>query len=671
MIATYFGAATDLASLRRSQDVSLKGATLEHIVKCCAEQQLSTRAVRCELGELSKLRTPCILHWRFNHFVVLKAATPKSLVLHDPARGVVIESMDTAAKVFTGVALEVTPSPKFHAGRPPLRLRLRNLWSTDAALSRKFAAGMVLALICEALLLTTPFYLQVVIDQVLGKGDSDLLVSIVVAFALLLVIQIAANVMRQLTFFYLGYVTVFDITTRVLRRLLQLPIRFFRSRELGDIQFRVQALGRIQSFIVQSMPALVLDSLFLVLIFFLMALYDSGLTLLVMAALLTWSLWRLAVLPLRLRLASDIAQAESGVQTHFLETLRSVQTIKVANGELQRETGWRELFADATNARIRSSNLSVVDSAIRQLIFSGTRIAVIYLLARKGLAGTLSIGMISAYVAYFGMFASRASGIVDRLFEYKLLDVPLGRLEDIVFSEEEFTADTRSGRAVGDIELRDVAYRYSKHEAAILQGCSMTVERGSFTAIAGPSGVGKSTLLQILALNETISGGEYLIDGKSSSHWQAAELRSQMAAVFQGDSLLKGSVAENIALFDSRIDRSRVVTAATEACIAAEIEALPMAYETRIGDLGSSLSRGQVQRLLLARAFYRRPGLLLLDEATSGLDHELEKRVVESIRRLSATRIVVTHSDLMLQAADSVLWLQEGRLLLSRPDLNV
>ena len=355
----------------------------------------------------------------------------------------------------------------------------------------------------------------------------------------------------------------------------------------------------------------------------------------------------------------------------FSETLRSVQTIKVANGELQREAGWRGLFAEATNIKIRSSNLSVADSAVRQLIFSGTRIAVIYLLAQKGLAGSLSIGMISAYVAYFGMFASRASGIVDRLFEYKLLDVPLGRLEDIVFSEEELAADSRPARPVGDIELRDVEYRYSRHEPAILQGCSMRAERGSFTAIAGPSAAGKSTLLQIVALNEAISGGEYLIDGKSSRCWQTADLRSKMAAVFQGDSLLKGSVAENIALFDDHIDRSRVVAAATEACIADEIDALPMGYETRIGDLGSSLSRGQIQRLLLARAFYRRPSLLLLDEATSGLDHGLERRVIESVRRQSATRIVVTHSDLMLQAADSVLWLHGGRLLLSRPDLNV
>ena len=199
----------------------------------------------------------------------------------------------------------------------------------------------------------------------------------------------------------------------------------------------------------------------------------------------------------------------------------------------------------------------------------------------------------------------------------------------------------------------------------------MNIHESGLTAIVGPSGVGKSTLLQLIAGHETISSGELLISGRPAHHWRPHNLRSQMAVVFQDDRLLKGSVAENIALFDSCLDTTRIRKVAAMACIADDIESLPMGYETRIGDLGSSLSRGQVQRILLARAYYRRPTLLLLDEATSGLDYALEKEVISGLCELPATRLVVTHSDLMLQAADTVLWLHEGRLLLSRPDLNV
>ncbi len=672
MIANYFGASADLTSLRRRNEASSKGASLGTIIRCCTELGLSPRAVRCNFQELNKLRTPCILHWRFNHFVVLKSVKTNSLVIHDPARGVVVESVDTAADAFTGVALEVTMARNFRTSKRLRRLKLGDLVTLDGGLSRKFVAGLLLALVCEVLLLATPFYLQIIIDHVLAKGDAILLDTLAIAFSVLLVIHSLANVMRQLTFHYLGHVTVFDITTRVLHRLLQLPIRFFRNRELGDIQHRVQSLGRIQSFVVQSVPALVLDSLFIVLITALMTIYDSKLTLLMVTVLLAWCAWRAAIFSISLRLSSDIAQAESAVQTHLLESLRAVQSIKVTNGETQRELEWRNLFADTTNTRIRVSNLQVVDGAVRQILFQGARIATVYMLAGRGLDGQISIGMISAYVAYLGMFTTRGCGIVDRVLEYKLLDVPLNRLADIVFSEEEpsesIAERSRSGQGLGDIELRNASFSYSRDEPAILKDCSVCFRQSRLTAIAGPSGVGKSTLLQLIAGNEQIGKGRLLFGGHPSSHWSVKDLRSQMAVVFQDDALLKGSVANNIALSASTIDRSRVRRAADQACIARDIEALPMGYETRIGDLGSALSRGQVQRILLARAFYRRPALLLLDEATSGLDYELEKDVVASLLKVDATIIVVTHSDLMLQAADTVLWLHEGQLQRSRPD---
>ena len=671
MIAAYFGVPTDLASLRRKQEVSLKGATLKSISRCCTQLGLSTRAVRCDFRELKKLRMPCILHWRFNHFVILKSVKEDRIVVHDPARGVVTESSVIASEAFTGIALEVVSAPRFQRAKPPSRLKLRDLVTSDGKLGRQFLAGLLLALICEILLLMTPFYLQIVIDQVLAKGDSPLLNTLAAAFSILLIIHVLANVMRQLTFSYLGHVTVFDITTRVLHRLLQLPIRFFRSRELGDIQHRVQSLGRIQTFVVQSIPALILDSLFVILIIGLMALYEPRLTLLMVVALGLWCGWRILILSLSLRLSSDIAQAEASVQTHFLETLRAVQSIKISNGESQRESEWRNLFADATNARIRTGNLHIVDGAVRQVLFQGARIVTIYLLAMRGLDGQISIGMMSAYVAYLGMFTTRACGIVDRVLEYKLLEVPLNRLADIVFSEEESCDSAGSNYPVGDIELRNISFSYTRDEPPILRDCSVRIREFGLTAIAGSSGIGKSTLLQIIAGHEKIAGGELLIGGRPAHHWSPPDLRNQMAVVFQGDSLLKGSVAENIALFDAYRDMERIRAAAAAACISRDIEALPMAYETRIGDLGSSLSRGQVQRILLARAYYRRPALLLLDEATSGLDYELEKQVITALCELPATKLVITHSDLMLQAADKVLWLHEGRLLLSRPDLNV
>jgi ATP-binding cassette subfamily B protein RaxB len=342
-------------------------------------------------------------------------------------------------------------------------------------------------------------------------------------------------------------------------------------------------------------------------------------------------------------------------------------------GEAARLSEWRNLFAAGINRKIQAGNLGILDSAIRQLLLQGLRILCIYLLAKKALEGQMSVGMVSAFVAYLGMFVARAGGIVDRITEFRLLEVPMERIADIVFAEKSLADEEDGGTtATGNqVELRHVAFSYSHNEPRILKDCSCRVAESGFTAIAGVSGAGKSTLLHLIAGVEAASDGEVLIGGLAVGNWQQRHLRTRVASVFQGDCLLKGSVAENIALFDNVWDMADVRRAARQACIHREIEALPMGYDARIADLGSSLSKGQAQRVLLARALYRKPKLLLLDEVTSGLDAELERRVVESIATLDATRVVITHSDRMLTAADEVLWLRNGVLLSSRPELNV
>ena len=673
MLASYLGAGPDLTQLRRQFPASLKGMTLRDIVAICGALKLATRAVRCRVSELGKLRTPCLLHWRFNHFVVLKSAHRDHLVLHDPARGCVKESLAAAGDAFTGVALEVARSRGFQGSCRPRRLKLGSLIALDSETIGRFAAGLVLALVCEFLLLATPFYLQVVIDQVLGKGDWQLLGTLAAGFGLLLAFQVVANVMRQLTFQYLSQVAVFDLSARVLHSLMGRSIGWFRSRDLGDVQHRVQSLRGVQDFIVHAAPAMLLDVLFVTLISALMFVYEPAVTGLAIVAVIAWALWRYLLFPVNLRRANDIAMTESLLQTHFLETLRAAQIVKMLGGEAARESEWRNLFADTTNARIRAGNLRIVDNALRLALFQGMRVAAIYMLATRALDGQMSIGMVSAYVAYLGMFIARSSGIVEFAVAYKLLAVPLDRLADVVFGENDGTAGRRrvAAEPAPGIDLRNVTFRFVAGEAAILRCCSCRIPGGGFTAIAGSSGSGKSTLLRLIAGVEPVSEGDLCIGGVPTRELDSQEFRRRVAAVFEGDCLVKGSVVDNIALFDQHPDRARVHESAQVACVAEDIESLPMGYETRIGDLGSSLSKGQTQRILLARALYRRPVLLLLDEATSGLDSALEKRVIRSLSELEVTRVVVTHSDHMLEAAHDVLWLSNGTLLSSRPELNV
>ena len=664
MIAQYFGSGDDLVSLRRRFGVSLKGVTLKTLIRMCESSYLSARAVRCGLAELRQLRTPCVLHWELSHFVVLRKVAGSHLVLHDPARGLVRETFADADRKFTGVALELLPTPEFRRRKKLRRLHLRNLLVIDQSFVTSASAAMVFALVSESLLLAMPFYLQTVIDQVLMRGDYLLLNTLVVAFGSLAAFQVLAGAMRQLTFQFLSQATVFSLLSRVMRHLLRLPVSYFRARGLGDIQQRMQSLARVQEFVTQSAPAMALDAFFLVLVSAMMFAYQPLLALVVALAALAYALWRTLIFRTSLEQANRLVRAEAATQTHLLESLRAVQSIKMMSGEQSRSTDWQHLLARRVNTQIRIGNLGVVDSVVHQVLFRGLHVGVVYLVAREVMSGNMSIGMTAAFVAYTGMFATRAGGVINRVFEYRLLKVPLDRLADIVFHEIEPRLDTpvRANRFTGSFQARALTFAYAGDDRPILRECSISAASGEFVVVRGRSGSGKSTLLRLLAGLETPSAGALYFDGRPAADWPMPELRSWVATVFQDDALVSGSIAENIALFDTELDRQRVRWAARRAVIDMDIEAMPMAYETRIGDLGSALSAGQVQRVLLARALYREPRLLLLDEFTSGLDEDTERLVVASVARLRATRVVVTHSETVMRAADRIFELTGQRL---------
>ena len=664
MIAAYFGDGSDLNAIRRRHGVSMKGATLDSIVRLGASMHLSARAVRCDLAELRRLKMPCILHWEFNHFVVLRKVTRRRIVIHDPACGLVRAPLDEAGRKFTGVALELAPSSEFRR-RPEVRaLRLRDLLVVDESFASSISVAVVFALLSELLLLATPFYMQTVIDQVLGRGDTELLTTLVLGFGILAAFQLLAGIMRQLTFQFLAQITVFSLSTRVLRHLLHLPISWFRARSLGDIQQRMQSLAGIQAFITQSAPGLFLDGVFLLFVSALMLAYEPGLVLLVFSAGMLYALWRTVIFRTTLEQSNKLVRADAAAQTHLLESLRAAQSIKMMNGEAQRAEDWQNRFVSRINTQIRIGNLATADQAVYRGLFQALHLGIVFLLARNVLDGGMSIGRMSAFVAYSGMFATRVGGIINRVFEYRLLKVPLDRLADIVFAENEpYSAGPVDAACFGGaVQAQELCFSFTGADSPIIENCSLRVGTGEFVAIRGRSGSGKSTFLRLLAGTEVPTSGALYYDARPSRDWPLSVVRKQVATVFQDDALIAGSIASNIALFDRTFDRQRVRDAARQAVIDADIEQFPMGYETPVGDLGSVLSTGQVQRILFARALYRRPSLLLLDEFTSGLDENTEQLLVAELRRLPATRIVVTHSAAVLRAADRVFELDGGRL---------
>lgn len=664
MVAGYHGHHIDLLELRQRFGISTKGARLTDLVRIGNGLAMASRAVRVDVDELGMLRLPCVLHWDLNHFVVLCAVNGSMVTLHDPAVGVRRLRMKDFSRHFTGVALELTAAPGFvtRASRPSMRL-------TDAlgrvtGLRRSMGLIFIMALAIELLGITIPFYMQLTIDQALLSADRTLLTTLALGFSLVIIMQVAIRALRGWALMVMSTSLKVQGRTNLFTHLQRLPTPFFESRHLADIMSRFDSLTQIQRALTADLIEGILDGLFAVLTVIIMMMISPTLSLIVVAGGLLYGAMRLALYrPLREASLEGILWAAKR-DSHFLETLRAIRTIKLMNGQDRRRSRWLNLMIETVNRELTTAKLRLLLKAGNGLVLGLLTVLVVWLAAMKVLDNQFSVGMLVAFVAYKSQFLTRISALIDMSVDLRMMRLHGERLADIALSSPE-ADDVRSAavtRFEPSIELRDLKFRYSEHDAWVLNGLDLRIEAGESVAIVGPSGCGKTTLLKILASLLAPTSGEMLIGGEPVSHLGLVNYRRSIGVVLQDDNLLAGSIAENISFFSSLPDRIRIEKCARAAGVHDDIIAMPMGYESLIGDMGTSLSGGQKQRVLLARALYRRPRILLLDEATSHLDIEREKHVNDALKSLRITRIIVAHRPETIRAADRIIALRSGRI---------
>lgn len=664
ILANHYGQQVDLASLRRRFPISLKGSTLKSLIEIASSMGLGSRAVRCELSALGELKLPAILHWGMNHFVVLSRVKGDRLLILDPALGERKLRLREVSDHFTGVALELSPSEGFEKKRERNILKLSSLAKLTRPAIGALLQALLLATLIQLFTLAGPFYLQLVIDEAILKGDAGLLGALAIAFGGLALFQVIANTLRGLTLQHVSIGLGFDMGARLFHHLLRLPLDWFHKRNVGDIQSRFRSLKPVQQFIADGAIAAIIDGVMSIATLALMLLYAPWLALIVAASVAIYAGMRVASLGLSRQVAGDALINDAKEQTRFLETLRAAQTLKLTAAEPEREGLQRNAMAATLRSNQRAAYVNIGFQAISQVLSGLTDIFVVYLGAKAILAAEMSVGILTAFLAYKGQFSGRVTSLVENLINWRLLDVQLERLADIALTAREPRIDEPGWETPleGRLEAKAIGFRYAPGDPEILRGANLRIEPGEFVAIAGPSGAGKSTLLKVLIGLYPVSYGEILIDGRSLSAWSPRSLRRQIGVVMQDDALLQGSLIENIALFDERPDMARLEAAARAAAIHDEIMAMPMGYQSLVGDMGSALSGGQKQRVIIARALYRQPRLLVMDEGTSHLDLANEQAINAALKALNVTRLVVAHRPETLRAADRVLLLQNGQL---------
>ncbi len=666
IVAGFHGHRIDLATLRARHSISLKGSTLADLMRLAGQLKLAPRPLRVELSHLSQLRLPAVLHVDFNHFVVLTRVSGSRVTLHDPAVGRVDLPLSELSLRFTGVALELTPTTEFVPRTERQRIGLRALIGRLPGMAPTLAQILMLALVLQVFALLAPFFMQWVVDQAIVSQDSDLVLVLGLGFMLLAVVQASVTALRAWALMVLGTTLNLQLLSNLFRHLVRLPMSWFERRHLGDIVSRFESLNVIQRTLTVGFLEALVDGVMALATLAMMLVYSVKLAAIAVAAAALYGTIRL-FLYRPYRLASEEQLVRSAKQhTHFLETVRGMQSIKLLAREDSRTAAWQNLAVDQFNASVRTQRLAILYQGLNGLLFGVENVATVWLAALLVLGGTgFSVGMLFAFVAYKTQFVQRVANLIEKGLELRMLGLHTERVGDIALTPGEVTTPSSpldQAPVDGAIEVKGLCFRYAETEPFVLSEVNLRIEAGESVAIVGASGCGKTTLVKLLLGLLQPSQGVIEVGGVPLPRLGLERYRTAVASVMQDDQLFAGSIAENVCFFDPQPDYERIERCARLAAVHEDILAMPMRFNTLVGDMGTVLSGGQKQRILLARALYREPSILVLDEATSHLDVARERTVNEAVRGLNLTRIIVAHRPETIASADRAIVLAGGRV---------
>jgi ATP-binding cassette, subfamily B, bacterial len=665
MVLTYYGRETTISECRQYLDSGRDALSARSIVQAARDLGLRVRAFSLEPESLAQVRMPAIVHWNFNHFLVLEEWTPAEVKVVDPALGRRKLSADEFNAGFTGVVLTLEPGADFRKKRTTDKMSWRS-YLGDLLQAPGSKGLLTQVLIASALLqilgLVFPLFTMVLVDTILPAQAVNLLTILGVGMVVLVAAQVILGYLRGALSLFLEARLDTEVMLGFFEHVLRLPFRFFQERTSGDLLMRLGSIATIREVLTGETVSAVLDGVMAVFYLLILFIWQPlfGLLALIFGAiqiaLLLGSTRRLYELTER-----DLAaQAES--QSYLVEALAGVATLKATAVEGRAMEYWSNLFFKQLNISISRSHLTNLVEAGREAVGALAPIIFLWVGGVMVLNGDMSLGTMLAVTTLAVSFLGPLSSFASTGQQLQLIGAHLERISDVMKTRPE--QDSRAVQRVPDlsgrIEIRNVSFRYHKQAPWAIVGASVEIEPGQKIAIVGRTGSGKSTLALLMLGLYPLDEGEILYDGISLSEMNLRSLRRQFGVVLQEPSLFSGSIRRNIASLDPDITLDQVVEAADLAAIHDEIDILPMGYETIIAEGGIDLAGGQRQRLAIARALVHRPAILLLDEATSDLDAVTEHIVDQNLSNLSCTRIVIAHRLSTVRNADLILVLDEG-----------
>lgn len=657
MVCSFYGKQVDLLQLRQLFNLSARGVNLKSLKAIASELGMSSRALSVDLQDLHDIRKPCILHWDFNHFVVLIKADKNNVVIHDPALGKRVVSMPEMSRHFTGVMLEIWPGVSFTGETSKNKLKTSALLKNINGLASSLGKIFFLSLVIEFISLLLPVGTQLVTDNVIASGDYGLLNVICLGLFILILLRLTVSIIRSWSTLILETSINVQWSFSLFSHLIKLPITYFERRKLGDINSRFHSLDIIRAIFTTGLTGSIIDTIMVTGLLVMMFLYNLQLSLIVVSFTALYTFIRFTTYRYYRQLSEEELIKEARLDSYFMETLYGIATIKIQGMTDLRIDNWFNLFTDKINTGIRLTRMDLFFGGVVSFIAACDQTVILWISGRLMVDNHLTIGMFIAFNTFRSQYYDRINTLINFIIQTKIISLHNERIADIALQE------TASSRATSPLilpqgaltlETHDLAYRYDNHADDIFRKLNLNIHAGESIAITGVSGAGKSTLMKVLCGLFEPTKGCVRINGVDIKQLGFDHYSERIACIMQEDKLFSGSIKENITGFRTDIDEQWMIECATASHIHDDIMKLPMCYETLIGELGEGLSGGQKQRLYIARALYRRPGILFMDEATSHLDKKSESQVNQSIKAMNITRIIIAHRETTISSADRV-----------------
>ena len=709
MIAKHYGKHYSLETLRQKSFIGREGVSMLGISTAAESIGFRTIGVHISFQQLAEAPLPCIVHWKQNHFVVVykiqctmnnvqctKGDVPKGTVyVADPAQGLVKFTVQEFLSGWLstksegqdeGVALLLEPTPDFYAAedekqdKTKLRFVLQYLKPYKKLIVQLFL-GMLLGTLLQ---LIFPFLTQSIVDYGIGNNNLNFVVVILIAQLTLYLAQTAVEFIRSWILLHISTRINISIISDFLIKLMKLPIGFFDTKMIGDIMQRIGDHSRIEAFLTSSTLNTLFSFVNLIVFSIVLALYNLKLFMVFLIASILYVLWITVFLKKRKELDYKRFAQASAEQSNLYQLITGMQEIKLNNCEKQKRWEWENIQAKLFRVSIKGLALSQYQQSGAFFINETKNILISFVSAAAVIKGDMTLGMMTAVQYIIGQLNAPINQMIGFIQSAQDAKISLERLGEIHNREDEgsqctmyneqctMVEDVSNPDAVGthgmrptDLQVENVTFRYDELSDNVLENISLAIPAGKVTAIVGMSGSGKTTLVKLLLGFYPPKKGEILAGSTNLKNIRPSDWRARCGAVMQDGFIFSDTIARNIAVGEEHIDTQRLLNAVRVANIGEMIDALPLGFNTKIGQEGKGISQGQRQRILIARSVYKNPDFLFFDEATNALDANNEKVIMGNLQQFfkGRTVVVVAHRLSTVRNADQIVVLNHGRIV--------